>query len=359
MPPEEDSQGTSTISTVLQLTAFVLVILATLTGNCLVCVSVFVFRHLRSNTNLMLVSLAVTDLCMVVIMVLNATTLVSDRWIFGRVGCHGVASVGLTLAFISILHLCLLSVDRYIAIFKPFRYPFIVTRWRISLALPLLWMVPSIVVNLPSANFDFRGEVYNCLEHENERRGTSPYILVLVFLFVLVPFSIIAITNAKVFQVAFRHARRLSRLERSLRASQTHIDGEDDQAAHIRQDKDAEFRSLKREIRSAKTFAVVVGVFLLCYVPFFTAGTYRKYAGSAVVPDVVIVITMWVAFSNSFCNPLVYGLRYAPFRKAFKTLCSRAKNKFRGRNTNSTTSQQSKADLYLCKNTGESCDTKL
>ena len=82
-----------------------------------------------------------------------------------------------------------------------------------------------------------------------------------------------------------------------------------------------EFNSLRREIKSAKTFALIVGAFLLCYLPFITAATYRKYSGSHSISNNTMIILTWMAFSNSFCNPLLYGVRYTQFRKAFKRLC--------------------------------------
>lgn len=145
------------------------------------------------------------------------------------------------------------------------------------------------------------------------------YILFLVGLFVILPFGIIFFSNVVVFKTAFTQARQLSRVERSLRESSADM-CEESEPQHA--SRTVETHSLKREIRSAGTFALVVGIFLLCYTPFYTAGTYRKIAGPMKVSRNVLVTTMWVGFANSFCNPVVYGLRYSPFRKAFKKLCS-------------------------------------
>ena len=326
-----NESGWSAISIAAFSIGCVAVMLLTLTGNALVCTAVCVFPRLRSQPpNLVLLSLALTDLCMVVIMVLNAITNLSGGWKFGITGCHAVASVGLTLSFISILHLCVLSIDRYIAIFKPFRYHSIVKKSHVRIVLPLLWFLPAVVLNLPVADHSFRGEVYNCLERGSERPG-SVYTLLMVVLFVFVPFAVIFTTNAKVFQVAFRHARTLSRLEKSLRESRANSEEPEERARRAQEAKLAEFRAVRREIRTAKTFAVVVGVFLLCYIPFFVTGTYRKYAGREAVPKVAIIITTWVAFANSFCNPLVYGLRHAAFRNAFKKLCCCRRNELERR----------------------------
>ena len=259
-------------------------------------------------------------------MILNAVTTVTGKWIFGDWCCRVVSTAGLTLSFISILHLCFLSVDRYIAIQKPFRYKAIVTRRRVMTILLLIWLSVTVILNIPLADFEFRADTYGCADRENKNeKPSSPYIFFMVALFVVIPFAIIFFSNAVVFKTAFMQARQLSRVERSLRESSADICDAAEDEAHRTKSKSTEAHPLKREIKSARTFALVVGIFLLCYTPFYTAGTYRKVAGPVKVPSSVMLITMWIAFANSFCNPIVYGLRYSPFRKAFKILCSRGK----------------------------------
>ena len=308
-----------TVKVVVQMIVFTFIIIATFVGNGLICISVVKFRHLRTNTNFILLSLALTDLTMVTIMILNATTTAIGKWIFGEFCCRAIASVGLTLSFISILHMCLLSVDRYIAIQKPLRYQFIVTRRRVLTILLLIWVSVSVTLNIPLADFEFRADTYGCTSDSNrDSSEDSVYIFFLVGLFIIFPFGIIFFSNVVVFKTAFTQARQLSRVERSLRESSANM-CEESEPQHST--KTVETHSLKREIKSAGTFALVVGIFLLCYTPFYTAGTYRKIAGPLKVPRNVLVTTMWVGFANSFCNPIVYGLRYSPFRKAFKKLC--------------------------------------
>ena len=309
-----------TIKIVVQMVVFAFIISATVLGNALICVSVKRFRYLRTHTNFILVSLALTDLSMVVVMILNAITSVTGKWIFGAWCCRAVAATGLTLSFVSILHMCCLSIDRYIAIQKPFRYELIVTKRRVQTILLLIWLSGVVIPNIPLADFESRAASFGCLDPALENsRSFSPYTVFLVGIFVVLPFVIICFSNAVVFKTAFNQARQLSRVENSLKQSSADI-CEPEKPQDEQQIENHNFNSFKREIKSARTFALVVGLFLLCYVPFYSAGTYRKLAGPNKVPSSVMLITTWIAFANSFCNPLVYGLRYSPFRKAFKLL---------------------------------------
>ncbi|XP_078383002.1 octopamine receptor beta-1R-like [Oculina patagonica] len=344
---ETNSSEDGSVKVVAQMVVFTFIIIATVVGNSLICASLAKFRHLRTNTNFILLSLALTDMSMVIIMVLNAVTTVTGEWIFGEWCCRAAASIGLTLSFISILHLCMLSVDRYIAIQKPFRYQFIVTRRRVVTILLLIWVSVVVILNIPLADYDFRADTYGCASPSSQESSRdSPYIFFMVGVFVIIPFAIICFCNAVVFKTAFRQARQLSRVEQSLRESSADICDEDEPQQGA---KTVESHSLKREIKSARTFVIVLGIFLLCYTPFYTTGTYRKIAGPVEVPRNVMIITMWIAFANSFCNPIVYGLRYAPFRKAFKKLCSCGAKGFGKRNYRFTysSSRRERQDTVL------------
>ncbi|EDO33200.1 predicted protein [Nematostella vectensis] len=318
---ETSNKEVSTATVVFKTLIFAVTICATLVGNGFIYAAMIRFRPLRTPTNLVLWSLATTDLGMVVIMVVHAVTDLSGEWIFGLVWCHVFATLGLLLSFISILHLCFLSVDRFMAIQRPLRYRQLVTRKRVCALLAILWIFPSVMANLPWSDYQFRSEVYGCQAptHTTDKKALfKPFIFILITTFVVFPFGIMLFLHARVFRVALTHARSLSAVERSIRRNEK----SDRESTSSTRKKDQEIHSLRREIKSAKTFALVIGVFLCCYIPFFTAGTYRKFAGPSAVSDVVMFITTWVAFANSCSNPLVYSLRYTPLKKAFKKLCN-------------------------------------
>lgn len=306
-------------------------ITATIVGNTLIYAAIAKFQMLRTPTNIILVSLASTDLAMVLVMLLHAITDLSGYWIFGELWCDIIATLGLVLALVSILHLCVLSIDRYLAIKSPLRYPLIVTKRRVYKCLVFIWIFPTIFLNLPVANYQFRSEVYGCgtaYRVNSESFKFKPYIFIVVFLFVVVPFGIMLYTHAFVFRIALTHVKRLSTVERSLRTRE--------EQAQSNQRRTQPVMSVKREIKSAKTFALVIGVFLFCYTPFFVTGTYRRVAGPEAVHNLTTFITTWLAFANSFSNPLVYSLRYSPFKKAFRRLCRCDKG--RGRRKGKTSS---------------------
>lgn len=119
---------------------FILIIIGTVVGNILVCLAVCLVRKLRRPCNYLLVSLAISDLC-VAILVMPIATLyeIQGRWIFGKILCNIYVSFDVLCCTASILNLCMISVDRYYAITKPLEYGVKRTPKRMILWVILVW----------------------------------------------------------------------------------------------------------------------------------------------------------------------------------------------------------------------------
>jgi 5-hydroxytryptamine receptor 7 len=89
------------------------IIVGTVIGNILVCVAVFLVRKLRKPCNYLLVSLAVSDLCVaLLVMPMALLYQISGTWSFGSIMCHLWVSFDVLSCTASILNLCMISVDR-------------------------------------------------------------------------------------------------------------------------------------------------------------------------------------------------------------------------------------------------------
>lgn len=66
------------------------------------------------------------------------------------------------------------------------------------------------------------------------------------------------------------------------------------------------------------------GVFLFCWVPFFTCNVMDAICtklGATCQPSLAaFIITTWLGYMNSFVNPVIYTIFNPEFRKAFKKL---------------------------------------
>ncbi|KAM9366842.1 alpha-2Db adrenergic receptor-like [Symphorus nematophorus] len=76
-----------------------------------------------------------------------------------------------------------------------------------------------------------------------------------------------------------------------------------------------------REKRFTFVLAVVMGVFVLCWFPFFF--TYSLHAvcrENCTIPETLFNLFFWIGYCNSCLNPIIYTIFNRDFRRAFKKI---------------------------------------
>uniref|UniRef100_A0A8C6S9I8 G-protein coupled receptors family 1 profile domain-containing protein n=1 Tax=Neogobius melanostomus TaxID=47308 RepID=A0A8C6S9I8_9GOBI len=99
-------------------------ILTIILGNILVCLSVLTERSLKTATNYFIISLAVADLLLAVLVLplYVYSEFMGGIWTLGTPVCDALMTMDVMLCTASILNLCAISVDRYIAVVVPLKY---------------------------------------------------------------------------------------------------------------------------------------------------------------------------------------------------------------------------------------------
>jgi octopamine receptor len=130
----------------LSLSVLALINVMVIVGNCLVIAAVFCSSKLRSVTNLFIVSLAVADLLVgVAVLPFSATWEVFKVWIFGDVWCNMWLALDVWMCTASILNLCAISLDRYVAVTRPITYPSIMSPSRAKMLIAGLWVLSFVI----------------------------------------------------------------------------------------------------------------------------------------------------------------------------------------------------------------------
>nr|P47800.1 RecName: Full=D(1)-like dopamine receptor [Oreochromis mossambicus]CAA57494.1 D1-like dopamine receptor [Oreochromis mossambicus] len=318
-----DSPRTSDLS-LRALTGCVLCILivSTLLGNALVCAAVIKFRHLRSKvTNAFVISLAVSDLFVaVLVMPWRAVSEVAGVWLFGAF-CDTWVAFDIMCSTASILHLCIISMDRYWAISSPFRYERRMTPRFGCVMIGVAWTLSVLISFIPvQLNWHARGrertDPGDCNASLNRTYAISSSLISFY-----IPVLIMVGTYTRIFRIGRTQIRRISSLERAAPRA-TRGPALCDEESSLK-------TSFRRETKVLKTLSVIMGVFVFCWLPFFVLNCMVPFcrlepAAAPCVSDTTFSVFVWFGWANSSLNPVIYAFN-ADFRKAFSTIlgCSR------------------------------------
>uniref|UniRef100_A0A8C4X399 G-protein coupled receptors family 1 profile domain-containing protein n=1 Tax=Erpetoichthys calabaricus TaxID=27687 RepID=A0A8C4X399_ERPCA len=392
------------------------VILLTIIGNLLVIISISHFKQLHTPTNYLILSLAITDLLMGgFIMPQKMSQIIDTCWYYGDFFCKFYLGTVIMLCTASIIHLSVISLDRYYAVCHPLSYKVVVTvsvtvyfiliswilsaltgytiiflelnmkgieyiyrnrcigscilvpfnitgmsikvtiqyntiyfyiaqnhtrsatmgfnqpsrlgmQWvsRKGVCFPLSykafvtmsvtvyfilssWILSALTgyiiiffeLNIKGIEHIYRNRcIGNCILVQNEASG-----LVSSLLSFYIPGFIMICIYVKIFRVAKRQAKSIKDLSQHVQTNE--------------QKKDA--ASQRKETKAAKTLAIVLGVFLFCWLPFFLCNIINPILNHP-APPITTDILAWIGYMNSTFNPLVYGFFYSWFRKCLKII---------------------------------------
>jgi hypothetical protein len=127
-----------------------LIIIITIVGNVLVILSVFTYKPLRIVQNFFIVSLAVADLTVAILVLpLNVAYSIRGRWDFGIHLCKMWLTSDVLCCTASILNLCAIALDRYWAITDPINYAQKRTMERVLILIIGVWLLSLLISSPP------------------------------------------------------------------------------------------------------------------------------------------------------------------------------------------------------------------
>ncbi|XP_053691120.1 uncharacterized protein LOC128739650 [Sabethes cyaneus] len=148
---EEEGSSSDHLMTLNNYWALLAIVLVfgTAAGNILVCLAIVWERRLQNVTNYFLMSLAITDLMVALsVMPLGILTLVRGYFPLQSEYCLVWICLDVLFCTASIMHLCTISVDRYLSLRYPMRFGRNKTRKRVVLKISFVWLL-SIAMSLP------------------------------------------------------------------------------------------------------------------------------------------------------------------------------------------------------------------
>ncbi|XP_050086812.1 5-hydroxytryptamine receptor 1-like [Anopheles aquasalis] len=339
-----------TIRKVIICIVLLAVIFGTIVGNILVCVAVCLVRKLRRPCNYLLVSLAVSDLCVACLVMPPALLYeVLGEWNFGRVFCDIWVSFDVLSCTASILNLCAISVDRYWAITKPLEYGVKRTPRRMMLCVALVWLAAACI-SLPPLLI--LGNKHTIGEGADQRPfcavcedvGYQIYATLGSF---YIPLAVMLFVYYQIFRAARRivkdEKRAQTRLEHSLAVDKTttatslkppepiapgSLSGPAGALAVAAatgggvgggspHQKKLRFQ-LAKERKASTTLGIIMSAFTICWLPFFILALVRPLMDDDY--PTLSSFFLWLGYANSLLNPIIYATLNRDFRKPFQEI---------------------------------------
>ncbi|KAM7394282.1 hypothetical protein PAMP_021095 [Pampus punctatissimus] len=306
-------------------------ILVAIIGNILVILSVVCNKHLQTVTNFFIVNLAMADLLLsIIVLPFSASLEVMGCWVFGRVFCNIWAAVDVLCCTASILSLCIISIDRYIGVKYCLKYPSIMTERKAVAILILVWVSSTVISVGPLLGWKEPPPVDESICRITEEPGYALFSSLFSF---YLPLMVILIMYFRVYVVARRTTKSLEagvKRERNKSMEvvlRIHCRSvlEDARPSSSKSNKNHPFRSslsvrllkFSREKKAAKTLAIVVGMFILCWLPFFFLLPMGSFFPSLKPSETVFKVVFWLGYFNSCINPMIYPCSSKEFQRAF------------------------------------------
>ncbi|CCD65696.1 Dopamine receptor 4 [Caenorhabditis elegans] len=183
--------------------------LLTVAGNCLVVIAVCTKKYLRNPTGYLIISLAIADLIVgVIVMPMNSLFEIANHtWLFGLMMCDVFHAMDILASTASIWNLCVISLDRYMAGQDPIGYRDKVSKRRILMAILSVWVL-SAILSFPGIIW-WRTSSPHLYEDQSQCLFTDSkmYVSFSSLVSFYIPLFLILFAYGKVYIIATRHSK--------------------------------------------------------------------------------------------------------------------------------------------------------
>ncbi|CAH0383333.1 unnamed protein product [Bemisia tabaci] len=322
--------------------------MVTIFGNLLVVAAVARERYLHTATNYFVTSLAIAD-CLVGLVVMPFSAMyevLEHNWVLGLTWCDIWRSLDVLFSTASILNLCVISLDRYWAITDPFTYPTRMSRNRACFLIAGVWIC-SGTISFPAIVWWRAVRMDKIPDNKCPFTDSLGYLIFSSTISFYLPLVVMVFTYYKIYRAAVAQTRSLKLGTKQVMSAgemaltlRIHRGGD---ARHIcaalnqAEDGDLEpggganglsrqpsaaSRTLHRgqmgknfslsrklskfakEKKAAKTLGIVMGVFIICWLPFFIVNLLSGFCSQCIwEEELVSSIVTWLGWLNSGMNP--------------------------------------------------------
>ncbi|RWR99821.1 5-hydroxytryptamine receptor-like protein [Dinothrombium tinctorium] len=336
---------------------FVIFIILTVVGNSLVILAIFKDKRLRTPSNYLILSLAVTDLIVGLITVpWRAFQDLRDygTWPYGALLCDLRVVIDRLCVDASIFHLLAIAIDRFLCV-TSVRYSVSRNGKRIALMVGVVWFAAFLLAIAAFAGW--RDDKYEERIAQDICFVSTAFSLNLTVLLVIftIPVILMTILYIRVYQIAKKNIRykpgnssdasstnhsQNQNIESSVgnqnesKVSFSASESSESAAADIKVQRQKPVtieikRNTKkfnpndrREKKVARTLFIITACVILCWFPFFTYYALTSIFDVKFASDSNFFFngSLWLGYLNSLLNPIIYAATNTYYRDAFKKI---------------------------------------
>ena len=273
-------------------------------GNGIVIYLIVTRQRLHTTANWFILSLAIADFFV------GASYLLAD-YLCDVYACDRRYVVHAIVSFLfaaSATNLCLMTLDRYIAIVKPLKYVTFMTTRRVVLLISIAWLAPLL------PHFIILLKYAISPTPQDVRR----FMVFDMVVFEILPLLTLLLATGHIFFIARRHSHQTAVLMAQLRFNQ-------------RIEHSKRLHGQTRVNSSAKLIAVAVTVFIICYIYELCCIVSQEILGYK--PNLVLLyLNKVLFFVNSAVNPVAYAFFKSDIKKSLRSMfhCNEAPRESRG-----------------------------
>ncbi|XP_042547528.1 gastrin/cholecystokinin type B receptor [Dipodomys spectabilis] len=368
-------RGTATreLELAVRITLYAVIFLMSVGGNVLIIVVLGLSRRLRTVTNAFLLSLAVSDLLLAVAcMPFTLLPNLMGTFIFGTVICKAVSYLMGVSVSVSTLSLVAIALERYSAICRPLQARVWQTRSHAARVILATWLLSGLLmVPYPvyTAVQPVGPRILQCVHRWPSARVRQTWSVLLLLLLFFVPGVVMAVAYGLISRELYLGLRFDSESDSESRVRiqgglpggaapglvhqngrskpETGLAGEESDGCYVQLPRSrpaleltaltattsgpgtgprptqAKLLAKKRVVRM---LLVIVVLFFLCWLPVYSANTWRAFDGPGAhraLSGAPISFIHLLSYASACVNPLVYCFMHRRFRQACLETCAR------------------------------------
>ena len=287
---------------VLESALMILIELAALLGNLMVCLAVYRSKRLQTIPNMYVVMLAISDALMAALaMPMAVAFLITGRWLFSDQVCQFQGFLTFLFALVSVLTMTAIAVNRFLHMVKPNFYRSHVGVRETLVSLAVIAILGGLGAGLAPivgwARFlEHHGKVFCFMEFESTTVEKF-YIGVLDIFYILIPMGVIYCCYFRIFTLVRAHNKETFASASAPTGSR---------------------RFNVEEVKVTKVLFVIVLGFTICWSPIALLDFIDVVSTHSVcIPREVFLLYIYLGYGSCSINPFIYGIMNRTFRAEF------------------------------------------